>query len=51
MQLDYETVFLALALVLAPAAFAFLSVKKHVSGFIRDVEREEQEAADSRKND
>lgn len=50
MQFDYGTVLIAAVLVAAPAIFAVMSVKRHVSQFIRDVEREEREEKENRKN-
>lgn len=44
MQFDYETILLAAMLVVAPAVFAIISVKRNVSKFIRDVESEEQDS-------
>ena len=49
MQFDYDTVLLAAILVAAPAIFAVITVRRHVSQFIRDVEREEREEKQSRK--
>lgn len=49
MHFDCETILLAAMLVVAPAVFAIISVKRNVSKFIRDVEAEEQDSGDNRK--
>jgi len=43
MQFDLGTVLIAAMLVIVPGIFAAVCVKRQVSRFIRDVEREEQE--------
>ena len=49
MQLYYEIVLIAAILIAAPGLFAVLSVKRHVSKFIRDVELEEREEREHRR--
>ena len=50
-QFDYEIILIAAMLVIAPALFAVMSVRRHVSKFIRDVELEERENEERRKKD
>lgn len=51
MLFDAEAVVLAAVLVILPAVFAIISVKSHVSRFMRDVEAEEQAAENSGKDE
>jgi H+/gluconate symporter-like permease len=44
MQFDLKTMILIALIVAAPVLIAAFSVNRHVGRFIRDVEREEQEA-------
>ena len=50
MSFDTETVLLAALLIVVPAVFSVFTVVRHVSGFMRDVDAEEQAAKDSLKN-
>ena len=51
MLFDAEAIVLAAMLVIVPAVFAILSVKRHVSRFMRDVEAEEQAAENSGRDE
>ena len=51
MLFDAEAIVLAAVLVILPAVFAILSVKRHVSRFMRDVEAEEQTAENSGRDE
>jgi len=47
MHFDFSTVLVVAMVVIAPALFAVMTVKRHVSKFIRDVELEERENRDA----